>query len=108
MTTDTAPTPIRDMAGLWLYNHQELQVYLDGRACDACPEDECRCPMPYEWVEAAAMEAYTAFTETLDTFVETLIAGRPPTKPLVEWAARELIDIDDAKEIAVNQGHRYG
>ncbi len=51
---------------------------------------------------------HTAFTETLDTWVETLIAGRPYDTPLVEWEARELIDIDDAAEIAANQVHRYG
>ena len=52
-------------------------------------------------MEAAAMEAYTAFTETLDTWVETLIAGRPYDTPLVEWEHREL---DPVAEMLAEHG----
>ncbi len=102
---DTAPPAFRELAGARLYNNDEFDKYLDARPCETCPEDDCTCGAPDEWLEAAAMEAYTAFTETLDTWVTTLIQGRPPTQPLVEWEARDLdphadcIPVDDAKEV---------
>ncbi len=103
----TALPKFRKLADGRLAYNREFQKYLDWRVCETCPEGKCFCPTPPEWLEAAAMEAYTAFTETLDTWVETLIAGRPYDTPLVEWEHRELIDYDDAKEIAANQGHRW-
>ncbi len=105
---DPAPLKFRELAESRLYGSREFIAYLDGLPCGECPVGECQCAAPPEWLEAAAMEAYTAFTETLDTFVETLIAGRPYATPLVEWEHRELVDIDDAAEIAANQGPRYG
>ncbi|KKM74265.1 hypothetical protein LCGC14_1402130 [marine sediment metagenome] len=98
---DTAPAAIRKLIRDWLYDSREWNEYLDKRL-------GLGTVAPTEWMDAAALEAYTAFTETLDTWVETLIAGRPYDTPLVEWEHRELVDIDDAKEIAANQGHRYG
>ncbi|KKM83460.1 hypothetical protein LCGC14_1309200 [marine sediment metagenome] len=105
---DTAPPAMQSMAEKYLYDSKEFTELLDGRPCGECPGGECQCAAPTRWLEAAAMEAYVAFTETLDAWVETLIAGRPYDTPLVEWEHRELVDIDDAKEIAANQGHRYG
>ena len=98
---DTAPPDYERLARAWLYANDEFSKYLD----DLVGEGNL---MPNEHRDAAAMEAYVAFTETLDTWVETLIAGRPYDTPLVEWEHRELVDIDDAKEIAANQEHRYG
>ncbi len=105
---ESAPPAFRELAGSRLYCNDEFIAYLDARPCETCPEGDCCCGAPADWLEAAAMEAYTAFTERLDEWVETLIAGRPYDTPLVEWEHRELVDIDDAKEIAANQGHRYG
>ncbi len=104
----TAPSRFKDMAFDRLYGNHEFIAHLDAQPCGECPPGECQCVAPAKWLEAAAMEAYTAFTERLDEWVETLIAGRPYDTPLVEWEHRELVDIDDAKEIAANQGHRYG
>ncbi len=82
---DTAPRAFLGRAEEWLLDNAKFNAYLDSHA------DVGKCnPIPTEWVEAAAMEAYTAFTETLDTWVETLIAGRPYDTPLVEWEHREL------------------
>ena len=100
---DSAPPWMQSMAEQWLYNSREFQRYLDWRVCETCPEGECRCAAPTEWLSEAGLEAYTAFTEALDEWVKTLIAGRPYDTPLVEWEHRELVDIDDAKEIAANQ-----
>ncbi len=100
-TQDTAPLAIRELVLDYLLGSSEFSDHLD-----VCVGEGN--PIPEDWVGTAAMEAYTAFTETLDTFVETLIAGRPYDTPLVEWEHRELVDIDDAKEIAANQEHRYG
>jgi hypothetical protein len=101
---------MRSRVVTYLYNNDAFSAhvdkYLQGRSCDEC-KDGCWCGAPDEWLDAAAMEAYTAFTETLDTWVETLIAGRPYDTPLVEWEHRELkaehqdcIPWDDAKEVA--------
>ncbi len=100
MTADTVPREFVALARERLYDNDDYSGYLD----DLVGEGE---PIPDEHIEAAAMEAYTACTETLDTFVETLIAGRPYDTPLVEWEHRELqpehqdcIPWDDAKEVA--------
>lgn len=87
---DTAPPEFRKLAMARLYNNDEFVAYLDARPCETCPEGDCCCGAPTDWLEAAAMEAYVAFTEALDTWVETLIAGRPPDTTLVEWEHREL------------------
>ncbi len=105
MTTDTAPFRFRELADNRLHGNHEFIAHLDAQPCGECPPGECQCVAPDKWLEAAAEEADTACTETLDTWVETLIAGRPYDTPLVEW--EELVDIDDAKEIAANQGHRW-
>ncbi|KKM91573.1 hypothetical protein LCGC14_1227110 [marine sediment metagenome] len=101
MTTDTAPLAIRVLVLDYLLGSSEFSDHLD-----VCVGEGN--PIPAEWLDAAAMEAYVAATEALDEWMRTLIAGRPYDTPLVEWEHRELVDIDDAKEIAANQGHRYG
>ena len=107
---DTAPPEYVKMARERLYNSGEFNFYLNRRACASCRiEQTCDCPAPAEWLDAAAMEAYVAFTECLDTWVETLIAGRPYDRPLVEWEHRELspqaehqdcVPVDDVMEAA--------
>ncbi len=101
MKKDTARLKFAELTRERLYDNDEYGKYLDDLDGEGNPAPEAQ-------IEAAALEAYVAFTETLDTWVETLIAGRPYDTPLVEWEHRELVDIDDAKEIAANQGHRYG
>ena len=90
---DTAPPAYRDMAQVLLYDNDEFIVWLDEHA----GEGE---PIPDDHLEAAAMEAYTAFTETLDTWVTTLIQGRPYDTPLMEWEARDLEKQDVAEMLA--------
>jgi len=84
---DTAPLGFQAKTMTHFYNSRAISAYLD-KVCETCPKSGCDCPFPAGWMEAAAMEAYVAFTETLDTWVETLIAGRPYDTPLVEY--REL------------------
>ena len=101
MTTDTAPSEFRDLAEARLYNNDGFNNY-----ADRCADVGAGNSIPADWLEAAAMEAYVAFTEALDTWVETLIAGRPPTQSLVEWEHRDLsphadcIPVDDVMEAA--------
>ncbi len=83
MTTDTAPPPFEELARERLYGSVEYGTWLSDHVGLAEP-------IPDSHLEAAAMEAYTAFTEALDTWVETLIAGRPYEMPLVEWEHRDL------------------
>ncbi|MCH8309947.1 MAG: hypothetical protein IIB17_05540 [Chloroflexi bacterium] len=102
---DTAPPAIRDMTQARLYDNDEFTRYLDGRCSSSWSEDDCTCGAPDEWLEAAAMEAYVAFTEALDTWVTTLIQGRPPTQPLVEWEHRDLDNrLPDAAEMLAEMG----
>ena len=108
-TQDTAPPEIRKLAEDCLMS-EAFSEYLDGRDCAPCAamEQLCRCPVPEEWIDALAGELDAAISDRQGEWLETLIAGRPYDTPLVEWEHRELVDIDDAKEIAANQGHRYG
>ena len=101
MTTDTAPPKFRELADNHLYGNREFIEHLDAQPCGECPPGECQCAAPAKWLEAAAMEAYTAFTERIDTWVETLIAGRPYDTPLVEWEHREL---DPVAEMLAEHG----
>ena len=95
---DTAPSTFKDMAQARLYDNEEFGEWLDEHA----GVDE---PVSDEHLEAAAMEAYVAFTETLDTWVTTLIQGRPPTQPLVEWEHRDLDNrLPDAAEMLAEMG----
>ena len=80
---DTAPPDYERLAWERLLANKDYGKYLD----DSVGWEE---PITDDHLEAAAMEAYVAFTETLDTWVETLIAGRPPTQSLVEWEHWEL------------------
>ena len=123
---DTPPPALQSMAADWLYQQAELDpdfaALLDNRPCAPCaaleqeppfgspspPRRVCRHPITDEWVNALANEYEAAISDRQGEWVETLIAGRPYDTPLVEWEHRELVDIDDAKEIAANQGHRYG
>ncbi len=86
MTTDTVPRVIRKMAFDWLADND----------------------LPFEWEDAVAREFDAAIADRKLEIVSTHEQGRPYDTPLVEWEHRELVDIDDAKEIAANQGHRYG
>ena len=86
MTLDTVPRVIRDMAIDWLADND----------------------LPAEWEDSVAKEFDAAIADRKIELVRTHEQGRPYATPLVEWEHRELIDIDDAKEVAANQGHRYG
>ncbi len=125
---DTAPPALRSMAEEWLRDSHEWNEYLDKRLGFGTVA-------PTEWLEAAGMEAYVAFTEALDTWLETLKEGRPPTQYVVAWEARDLderpqeaqemtaaefeaqremgrhddtIPARDAPEAAAGDEHRYG
>ena len=104
MTTDTAPPWMQSIADTYLRDHHEFQAYLDARLCETCPEGECCCPAPAEWLDTAGLEAHVAFTEALDTWVETLIQGRPPTQPLVEWEHRDPDKTQDVAEMLAEMG----
>ena len=91
---DTAPPEFKLLAESWLLGSKGYNAYLDDLVGPGAP-------FPDEQLEAAAMEAYTAFTETLDAWVETLIAGRPYDTPLVEWEHREL---DPVAEMLAEHG----
>ena len=86
MTLDTVPRVIRDIAIDWIADND----------------------LPVEWENAVAEEFDAAIADRKIELVRTHEQGRPYGTPLVEWEHRELVDIDDAKEIAANQGHRYG
>ena len=107
MTTDTAPFPYGKLSDARLLYSREFQAYLNWRVCETCPDGECDCPAPAEWLEAAAMEAYVAFTEALDMFVETLIAGRPYDTPLVEWEHRDLDKTQDVAGLLAEMGQTH-
>ncbi|MCH7553828.1 MAG: hypothetical protein IIC82_07520 [Chloroflexi bacterium] len=94
---DTAPPEFRKLAESCLYDNEEFIAWLDELVGDGNP-------IPDEHLEAAAMEAYVAFTEALDTWVETLIAGRPYDTPLVEWEHRELDKTQDVAEMLAEMG----
>ncbi len=79
----TAPPVFWKLVRDRLYDSHEWNEYLDKRL-------GLGTVAPAAWTEAAAEEAYVAFTERLDEWVETLIAGRPYDTPLVEWEHREL------------------
>ena len=86
MTIDTVPRVIRDMAIDWVADND----------------------LPVEWEDSVAKEFDAAIADRKIELVRTHEQGRPYDTPLVEWEHRDLVDIDDAKEIAANQGHRYG
>ncbi len=104
-----ASPAIRKLAEDFMYDRAEddpkFRALLEEKGCfGQFPLNE---HIPDEWLDTLWNELDAAIIDRCMEFVETLIAGRPPTLPLVEWEARELIDIDDAKEIAANQGHRW-
>ena len=109
---DTVPRVIRKMAEEWLYRQaeddREFAALLHARPCECCGGPECECPIDYEWIDALAGDLDGAISDRLIEWLRTLKEGRPPTEYVVEWEHRELVDIEDAKEIAANQGHRYG
>lgn len=98
---DAAPPEFVKMARAWLYDRAESDKELDALYPPGLP-------FPEALIEALAREFDAAISDRGGEWVTTLIAGRPHDTPLVEWEARDLIDLDDAKEIAANQGHRYG
>ncbi len=67
------------MARIWLDDVNELDALY--------PPDK---PFPESVIEALAQEFEAVISDRGAEWVETLIAGRPPTLPLMEWAAREL------------------
>ncbi len=97
----TAPPNYLKMAINWLLDRAQSDKELDALFPPGLP-------FPDTWYEALAQEFAEAINDCGGEWVETLIAGRPYDTPLVEWEHRELVDIEDAKEIAANQGHRYG
>jgi hypothetical protein len=100
ISNTTAPPDYFKMAMNWLLDRAQSDKELDALFPPGLP-------FPDTWYEALAQEFETAINDRGREWVETLIAGRPYAMPLVEWEARELVDIDDAKEIAANQGHRW-
>ncbi len=97
----TAPPDYFKMALNWLLDRAQSDREFDALFPPGLP-------FPHAWYEALAKEFAEAISDRGGEWVKTLIAGRPYDTPLVEWEHRELVDIDDAAEIAANQGHRYG
>jgi hypothetical protein len=111
MTTEThrekdTPSPaLQSMAAGWLNDQETFDHEFAALLESLLGRDAL---IPDDWIDALARELDAAISDRQVKWVETLIAGRPYDTPLVEWEARDLIDIDDAKEIAADQGHRYG
>ena len=106
---DTAPPAIVKLAEDWLYDQAEvdpdLRALLEEQGCFG--QFPLNDHIPDEWLDALACDLDGAISDRLIEWLRTLKEGRPPTQCVVEWEHRELIDIDDAKEIAANQGHRW-
>ena len=111
MTTEThrekdTPSPaLQSMAAGWL-NDQEAFDHVFAALLESLLGRDAL--IPDDWIDALAQDLDAALADRLLEWMQTLKQGRPYDTPLVEWEHRELVDIDDAKEIAANQGHRYG